>query len=82
MGVKLYSTPFCSYCIKAKRWFLENKIDFEEISLVNQDAIEQFKKDCPGKKTVPQILINEVLFEDGYNGLIENAKKIKELLNS
>lgn len=82
MIVKLYSTPFCSYCVKAKRWFVENKIDFEEISLVNQDAIAQFKNDCPGKKTVPQILINGILHEDGYNGLIAHADEIKELLHS
>lgn len=42
-----------------------------ETILNGKEAISQFKKDCPGKTTVPQIIIDGVLVEGGYEGLVK-----------
>ena len=42
MKVKIYSTPECSWCNKAKDFFKEKKIKFEEIDVSeNQKAAEE-----------------------------------------
>lgn len=40
--VKIYSTPNCPYCQRAKQFFKENNIDFENIDVSdNQQAVEE-----------------------------------------
>jgi len=69
MSIIVYSTETCPYCIRAKALLNEKDLLFEEIILDNQEAIAKFKEDCPGATTVPQILIDNVLVEGGYEGL-------------
>lgn len=71
MEILIYSTPTCGFCRRAKQWLTEKGHEFEEIMLDNQDAIARFKEDCPGKTSVPQILINGELVDGGYEGLIK-----------
>lgn len=71
MNIIIYSTEFCSYCKRAKALLNEKGFLFEEIILDNQEAIAKFKEDCPGATTVPQILIDNVLVEGGYEGLVK-----------
>ena len=56
-GVKIYSTPVCHWCTKAKEFFKEHKIKFKEID-VSKDhkaAQEMIKKS--GQMGVPVIEI-------------------------
>ena len=69
MSIIVYSTETCSYCKRAKDLLNEKGLLFEEIILDNQEAIAKFKDDCPGATSVPQILIDDELVEDGYEGL-------------
>ena len=78
--VRVYSTELCNYCVQTKRWLTENNIEFEEIVLNNQQAITQFQEDCPGQRTVPQLLIDGDLITGGYFGLMENKEEILTLL--
>jgi glutaredoxin-like YruB-family protein len=58
MGVKIYSTPMCPYCIKAKELLKQNGIPFEDIN-VSKDrkaAVEMFEKS--GQTGVPVLDIN------------------------
>ncbi len=71
MNIIIYSTELCSYCKRAKALLNEKGLLFEEIILDNQEAIAKFKEDCPGATTVPQILIDNVLVEGGYEGLVK-----------
>ncbi len=80
MSVLIYSTALCGYCIQAKMWFESQDIPYTEIVLDNQEAIAKFKEDCPGATTVPQILINDILHEGGYDGLMENREYVLEML--
>lgn len=80
MVINMYSTESCGYCRLAKEWFNENNIEFNEILLDNKDAISKFIKECPGLKTVPQIIIDGELIDGGYKGLMENKEEILSLL--
>jgi glutaredoxin 3 len=56
--IRVYSTRWCGYCVRAKT-LLENKsIEYEEISLDDDPAFRQRLFDLTGGWTVPQILID------------------------
>ncbi len=58
MAVKIYTTPSCVYCTKAKQYFRENSIPFTEFN-VAQDlrrAEEMVKKS--GQMGVPVVDVN------------------------
>ena len=69
-AVKIYSTKQCPYCVRAKAWCESRNIEYDEIILDNQEAIGQYRTDCPGKATVPQILVNGELI-GGHDELME-----------
>lgn len=58
MTIKVYSTPSCPWCSRAKQFFKENKVNFEDIDVstdVNA-AREMVKKS--GQMGVPVIDFN------------------------
>ncbi|MGZ4410426.1 MAG: glutaredoxin domain-containing protein [Gaiellaceae bacterium] len=56
--IRVYSTRWCGYCVRAKM-LLENKgIEYEEISLDSDPAFRRKLFDLTGGWTVPQILID------------------------
>lgn len=57
--VKIYSTPYCSYCRMAKSFFAEKKIAFDEVDVsVDHAAAEEMIKKT-GQMGVPVIEIGE-----------------------
>ncbi len=78
--VTVYSTEMCGYCTRAKHWLTENSIEYTEIVLDNQGAIKQFQEDCPGLRTVPQIIIDGDLIDGGWEGLMESKEEVLTLL--
>ena len=81
MGVKIYSTKQCPYCVRAKAWFENHDIIYDEIVLDNQDAIAQYRIDCPGKATVPQIFIEDELI-GGHDELMEKQAYVLGILKA
>jgi glutaredoxin 3 len=56
--IRVYSTRWCGYCVRAKS-LLENRgIEYEEISLDDDPAFRQKLFDLTGGWTVPQVLID------------------------
>jgi len=73
--VKIYSTSMCFWCVKAKDFLKEHKIDFEDIDVSSNHvaAKEMIKK---SKQTgVPVIEIDDKIIV-GFD-----QEKIKKLLN-
>lgn len=66
MTTKIYSTPNCKFCIKAKEFFAEHGVEFEEVD-VSEDR--QVVEDISGQRGVPVIVVDEQVIV-GYN---ENA---------
>ena len=53
--VKVYSTPTCPYCIRAKQFLKDNAVSFEDIDVSrNQDAAQDMIKKS-GQMGVPVI---------------------------
>jgi GrxC family glutaredoxin len=57
--VKLYTTASCPFCIRAKRLLEARGIPFEEIDVGNDDALREEIMQRTGRRTVPQIFIDE-----------------------
>ena len=67
--VVIYSKKLCPYCVRAKEFFSQKSIAFQEIDLTdNYDEIEKLKRKT-GHMTMPQIFIDDV-FVGGYTDLI------------
>lgn len=72
--VKIYSTPTCTYCILAKQWFKENKIEYEEFDVAQDEAKRNELVEKTGQMAVPVIEIGSELVI-GFD-----KEKLKELL--
>lgn len=56
--VKIYSTPSCPYCIRAKQFLKEMAVNFEDVDVsMNQDAAQEMIKRS-GQMGVPVIDID------------------------
>lgn len=57
--VEIYTTKTCPYCIKAKNLLNRKNIKYKEIDVTNNDELRMALIDkSGGRKTVPQIFIN------------------------
>ncbi len=57
--VKLYSTRFCPYCIRAKRLLADKGVGFTDIAVDNDTVLRQEMMRASGRHTVPQIWIGD-----------------------
>ena len=58
--VVIYTTPFCPYCLMAKRLLAKKGVAFEEIDVSgNWDLRDELVTRSGGRTTVPQIWIGE-----------------------
>lgn len=58
--VTIYTTPFCPYCVMAKRLLASKKVAYEEIDVSgDRSAREALRTKAAGRSTVPQIWIGE-----------------------
>jgi len=72
--VKLYTTPYCTYCKLAKNFFNKNKIVFTEIDISEDEkALNEMVKKS-GQMGVPVIEVGDEMLV-GYN-----ETKLKKLL--
>lgn len=57
--VVMFSTPTCTFCKQAKRYFKENRIRFKDVD-VSRDvaAMRDMQRKTGGNTGVPVILIN------------------------
>src|SRR2546423_15261191 len=58
MRVRMYTTRWCGYCVRAKALLQDRGIPFEEINLDDDPHFRQTVFDLTGGWTVPQILID------------------------
>jgi len=78
--VKLYTTSSCPFCIRAKRLLEARGIPFEEIDVGNDDVLREDIIQRTGRRTVPQIFIDEHSI-GGFEELaaLDAAGKLAEL---
>lgn len=59
MEIKIYSTPTCPYCVQAKQYFKNNKIEFEDIDVSIDQKKAQEMVELSGQMGVPVIVIDK-----------------------
>lgn len=76
----VYSTNTCPYCVMAKQWLKEKKVDFEEVNvgLDQERAREMIKKS--GQMGVPVIDIDGEVIIGFDRPKMENSLKTKGFL--
>lgn len=57
--VKIYTTPYCPYCVRAKRLLERKGVRYEEIDVAGDDEARAVLADKTGRRTVPQIFVGE-----------------------
>jgi len=70
MQIKIYTKAYCSYCYAAKNLLTKRGLNFEEVALSGDFAVEQEMRKLTGGTSVPQILIDNSPI-GGYTDLIE-----------
>jgi glutaredoxin 3 len=82
-AVKMYSTRFCPYCIRARQLLEAKGVVYEDLSVDANPALRQTMRAESGRHTVPQIWIGETHvggFDDLY--LLERQGELDTLLHS
>jgi len=80
--ITVYSKDFCPFCVRAKELLKSKNVAFEEIQVdVHPEEVEGMIKKAGGKKTVPQIFIDD-FHVGGCDELyeLESQGKLDELL--
>ncbi len=55
--VKVYTTTFCAYCVRAKMLLAKRGIPYQEIDVSSDTNARDWLVKTTGRKTVPQIFI-------------------------
>ena len=78
--IRMYSTTWCGYCIRAKVLLERRGLEYEEILMDDDPAFRQKLLEMTGRWTVPQIFIDEVPI-GGYTELwcLERDGRLDEL---
>lgn len=80
--VEVYSTTYCPYCVRAKALLDAKDVDYQEIDVTgDDDARIALVTKSGGRKTVPQIFINDQPV-GGYDDLrqLEEEGKLDQML--
>ena len=57
--IRVYTTTFCAYCIRAKMLLKERGLAYEEINVDGDDDKRAWLVERTGQRTVPQIFIGD-----------------------
>jgi glutaredoxin 3 len=55
--VRIYTTTYCPYCVRAKQLLVNKGIPFREIDVTNDPEARAYLVKASGQRTVPQIFI-------------------------
>ena len=79
-NVIVYMGPMCVFCDAAKRLLTKKNIPYKEINIaLDEDKREEMLKKSNGKRTIPQIFIED--FHVGGYVELRALEKKGELLN-
>jgi glutaredoxin 3 len=58
--VRIYTTPICPYCVRAKSLLRKKGVEVEEVDVfMDMDAREEMENKSGGARSVPQIFIGD-----------------------
>ncbi len=56
--IKVYTTTYCPYCVRAKSLLKNKGVAYEEIDVTADDELRERMVADSGRRTVPQIFID------------------------
>jgi glutaredoxin 3 len=57
--IKIYTTPICPYCVRAKQLLKKKGAEFEEVDVFMDSDARAEMEDLSHRRTVPQIFIGD-----------------------
>ncbi|QRO00957.1 glutaredoxin 3 [Archangium violaceum] len=66
--VKIYTTTYCGYCVRAKDLLTRKGVKYEELDVTGDDEMRAKLVEMSGQRTVPQIWIGDT-HVGGYSDL-------------
>jgi len=80
--VKIYTTPYCPFCIRAKQLLKSKNINFKEIDLSEEpEKFDEMSKKSNGARTVPQIFVEDTHIGDcDYIHELDNKGELDKIL--
>lgn len=81
-NIRIYTTPYCPYCVRAKQLLRQKQAAFDDIDVSNDPEQRQVLVALTGQRTVPQIFINDQSI-GGCDDLfaLERAGRLDALIN-
>ncbi len=82
--VKIYTTTYCGYCVRAKDLLTRKGVKYEELDVTGDDAMRsKLVEMSGGQRTVPQIWIGET-HVGGYSDLarLESEGRLDPMLQA
>lgn len=81
-NIRIYTTPYCPYCVRAKQLLRQKQAAFDDIDVSNYPEQRQALVALTGQRTVPQIFINDQSI-GGCDDLfaLERAGRLDALIN-
>jgi glutaredoxin 3 len=82
--VRIYTTPICPYCVRAKSLLRKKGAEFDEIDVfMDCEARREMEAQSGGSRTVPQIFVGDVHI-GGCDDLLalDHAGELDTLLSS
>ena len=81
--VKMYSTRFCPYCVRARNLLDNKQVEYTDINVDGAPGLRREMIELSGRYTVPQIWI-EARHIGGFDdlALLERQGRLDQLLES
>ena len=81
--VKMYSTRFCPYCVRARNLLDSKRVEYKDINVDGAPELRREMTELSGRYTVPQIWI-ESRHVGGFDdlALLERQGRLDDLLQS
>src|SRR5258705_6146227 len=82
-SIRMYTTTWCGYCVRAKALLDSRGLEYDEIHLDDDEAFRARLHELTGAWTVPQILIDDRPI-GGYTELwrLDRERRLDELLSA
>jgi glutaredoxin 3 len=79
--IRIYTTRWCGYCVRAKALLRSRGLPFEEVALDEEHAFREKLHELTGGWTVPQITIGDEVI-GGYSELwrLDRSGRLDEKL--
>jgi len=78
MDIKIYSTPTCPWCRKAKEWLKKKRIPFQDFDVVEDEKAREEMINKSGQMAVPVLDIDGEIMVGFQEARLEELTKKKE----